>query len=97
MFFPCRYDNSGPCLLEAIDRFRIPERLVEKPFRLSISDVYKAQTGFSCSGRIEAGFVQKDDKVLILPFNQVRSSYFRHNLSLAEICMTFSISSSLPR
>jgi translation elongation factor EF-1alpha len=28
-------------LLEAIDTFAPPQRLVEKPFRLSISDVYK--------------------------------------------------------
>ena len=74
LFLYLRYDASGPSLLEAIDRFRVPERLVEKPFRLSISDIYKAQTGFSCSGRIEAGFVQKDDKVLILPLNQVKTT-----------------------
>jgi hypothetical protein len=33
--------KEGPTLLEAIDTFQPPQRLVEKPFRLSISDVYK--------------------------------------------------------
>ena len=33
--------KDKPTLLEAIDTFAPPQRLVEKPFRLSISDVYK--------------------------------------------------------
>ena len=64
---------DGNTLLEAIDNFKPPERVVQKPFRLSISDIFKAQssTGLTVSGRVEAGFVQKDDKVLIMPLNDV--------------------------
>ncbi len=52
---------------------RPPERVVQKPFRLSISDIFKAQatSGLTIAGRVEAGYVQKDDKVLILPLNEI--------------------------
>lgn len=59
---------EGRTLLSAIDNFKPQERLVEKPFRMSISDVFKPQSsGFCVAGRIEAGFVLKDDKVLLMP------------------------------
>ncbi|TRY86995.1 hypothetical protein DNTS_009106 [Danionella cerebrum] len=35
---------SGPCLLEQIDAFKPPQRSVEKPFRLCVSDVFKGIT-----------------------------------------------------
>ena len=63
---------TGPSLVEAIDRLRPPERAMDKPFRLSIADIFKGQAaGFSVAGRVEAGFVTKDDKVLISPLNEV--------------------------
>ena len=47
--------------------------LFDRPFRLAISDIFRALTGsgFSVSGRVEAGVVMKDDKVLISPLNEV--------------------------
>jgi len=63
---------SGPTLVQAIDSLRPPERLIDKPFRLSISDIFKGQSsGFSVTGRVESGYVTKDDKVLISPLNEV--------------------------
>jgi len=63
---------SGPSLVEAIDRLRPPDRAMDKPFRLSIADIFKGQAaGFSVAGRVESGFVTKDDKVLISPLNEV--------------------------
>lgn len=64
---------SGPTLLDCIDNFRPPIRSIEKPFRMSISDIFKpiSLTGFCCGGRIEAGFVQKEDKVLVQPLNEL--------------------------
>uniref|UniRef100_A0A8C7XZI2 HBS1-like protein n=1 Tax=Oryzias sinensis TaxID=183150 RepID=A0A8C7XZI2_9TELE len=35
---------SGPSLLEQIDAFKPPQRSVDKPFRLSVSDVFKGIT-----------------------------------------------------
>ncbi|XP_023211775.1 HBS1-like protein, partial [Centruroides sculpturatus] len=50
------------------DKFKTPERPVGKPFRLSVGDVYKGMgSGFSVSGRIEAGYVQTGDRVVIMP------------------------------
>ena len=66
-------DWAKETLIEAIDRFKCPLRPVQKPFRMSVADVYKPQslTGFCCAGRVESGFVQKDDRVLISPLNEL--------------------------
>ncbi|KAM9444603.1 HBS1-like protein isoform 1-T1 [Clarias gariepinus] len=62
---------KGPSLLEQIDSFKAPQRSVEKPFRLCVSDVFKDQgSGFCVSGKIEAGFVQTGDRVLAMPPNE---------------------------
>uniref|UniRef100_A0A3B1J7K3 HBS1-like protein n=1 Tax=Astyanax mexicanus TaxID=7994 RepID=A0A3B1J7K3_ASTMX len=62
---------SGPCLLEQIDSFKAPQRSVEKPFRLCVSDVFKDQgSGFCVTGKIEAGYIQTGDKVLAMPPNE---------------------------
>ncbi|XP_072558952.1 HBS1-like protein isoform X3 [Paramormyrops kingsleyae] len=62
---------QGPCLLEQIDAFRPPPRCVEKPFRLCVSDVFKDQgSGFCVTGKVEAGYVQAGDRVLVMPPNE---------------------------
>ncbi|GFT52653.1 HBS1-like protein [Nephila pilipes] len=59
---------SGPTLVEVIDNFHPPERPVDKPFRLCVSDVFKGATGgFCAAGKIEAGFIKNGDKVLVMP------------------------------
>merc|ERR1719295_688862 len=64
---------KGPSLVEVVDTMKTPLRAMEKPFRLAISDIFRAQTGsgWSVSGRVEAGAVMKDDKVLVSPLNEV--------------------------
>lgn len=50
------------------DKFKIPERPVSKPFRLSINDIFKGTgTGFCVSGRVECGSVQVGEKVWVQP------------------------------
>ncbi|XP_030641832.1 HBS1-like protein [Chanos chanos] len=62
---------SGPCLLEQIDAFKPPQRSVEKPFRLCVSDVFKDQgSGFCVTGKIEAGYIQTGERVLAMPPNE---------------------------
>ncbi|XP_073837180.1 translation elongation factor EF-1alpha (GTPase) HBS1 [Musca autumnalis] len=57
---------NGPHLLAVIDNFKIPERSVDKPFRMSISDIYKGTaSGFCISGRIETGALCVNDRVLV--------------------------------
>lgn len=59
---------SGPTLLQVIESFKIPERAIDKPFRMSINDVFKgAGSGFCVSGRIESGVLCVNDKVLVCP------------------------------
>uniref|UniRef100_A0A8C7Y1Q7 HBS1-like protein n=1 Tax=Oryzias sinensis TaxID=183150 RepID=A0A8C7Y1Q7_9TELE len=62
---------SGPSLLEQIDAFKPPQRSVDKPFRLSVSDVFKDQgSGFCVTGKIEAGYIQTGDRILAIPPNE---------------------------
>ncbi|CAG2163971.1 unnamed protein product [Oppiella nova] len=59
---------SGPSLVEIIDNFKPPDRLISKPFRLSLNDVFKGLTSGICiSGRVEAGTVTVGQKLVILP------------------------------
>jgi len=64
---------SGDTLVGVVDTMKTPVRAMDRPFRLAISDIFRALTGsgFSVSGRVEAGVVMKDDKVLISPLNEV--------------------------
>ncbi|XP_078145940.1 HBS1-like protein isoform X1 [Centroberyx gerrardi] len=62
---------SGPCLLEQIDAFKPPQRSVDKPFRLCVSDVFKDQgSGFCVTGKIEAGYIQTGERILAMPPNE---------------------------
>ncbi|XP_066229268.1 HBS1-like protein isoform X1 [Saccopteryx leptura] len=62
---------KGLCLLEQIDSFKPPQRSIDKPFRLCVSDVFKDQgSGFCVTGRIEAGFIQTGDRLLAMPPNE---------------------------
>ncbi|XP_041831034.1 HBS1-like protein isoform X3 [Melanotaenia boesemani] len=62
---------SGPSLLEQIDAFKPPQRSVDKPFRLCVSDVFKDQgSGFCVTGKIEAGYIQTGDRILAMPPNE---------------------------
>ncbi|KAL7749438.1 hypothetical protein RI367_004992 [Sorochytrium milnesiophthora] len=64
---------TGPTLAQQMDVLEIPERPIDRPFRLSITDFYKggAQGGaVSVSGRIESGSVQVGDAVLLMPVGE---------------------------
>uniref|UniRef100_A0A8C5VI89 HBS1-like protein n=1 Tax=Microcebus murinus TaxID=30608 RepID=A0A8C5VI89_MICMU len=62
---------KGVCLLEQIDSFKPPQRSIDKPFRLCVSDVFKDQgSGFCVTGKIEAGYIQTGDRLLAMPPNE---------------------------
>lgn len=74
---------KGPCLLEVIDKFNVPERPVSKPLRLSVNDVYKGTgSGFCVAGRIENGMISKGDKVLVCPTKEMAEV---RNVSINEM------------
>lgn len=63
---------DGPCLLDVIDKFNIPQRPVSKPLRMSINDIFKGTgSGFCVAGRIENGLINKGDKVLVCPTKEM--------------------------
>ncbi|XP_005551959.1 HBS1-like protein isoform X4 [Macaca nemestrina] len=62
---------KGLCLLEQIDSFKPPQRSIDKPFRLCVSDVFKDQgSGFCITGKIEAGYIQTGDRLQAMPPNE---------------------------
>lgn len=65
--------SSGPTLVEVLDTMKTPLRAMEKPFRLSISDIFRAQSGsgWSVAGRVEAGLVMKEDRLMVSPLLEV--------------------------
>lgn len=74
---------TGPTLLSVIDNFRMPERPIDKPFRMSINDIYKgAGSGFNVSGRIESGVLCVNDKVLLCPCKEQATA---KNINMDEI------------
>ncbi|KAJ3412063.1 HBS1-like protein [Chytridiales sp. JEL 0842] len=81
---------SGPTVVDCLDRLEIPIRPIEKPFRLSIVDLFKgglsagAGGAVSVSGRIEAGSVQIGDQVTVMPIGEmgsVKAIEIAHNTS----------------
>uniref|UniRef100_A0A336MLD5 CSON003262 protein n=1 Tax=Culicoides sonorensis TaxID=179676 RepID=A0A336MLD5_CULSO len=74
---------KGPTLISVIDQFRIPDRPIDKPFRMSINDIYKgAGSGFCVSGRIESGVLCINDKILVCPCKEQATV---KNISMDEI------------
>ncbi len=68
---------KGPTLIEQMDRFTVPERPIEKPLRLSVTDFFKGGLNASVggnvvtiSGRIESGTIQVGETVKLMPLNQ---------------------------
>ena len=63
----------GATLIDLIDRLKPPERPISKPFRLCITDVFRATgtgTGtVSIAGRIDCGGVEVNDRLLLRPSN----------------------------
>ncbi|XP_067935703.1 HBS1-like protein isoform X3 [Watersipora subatra] len=59
---------TGKPLIQEIENFKPPERLVNKPLRMCVQDIFKGMSGsFSVAGRMEAGDIQNGDRVLVMP------------------------------
>ncbi|KAF9160072.1 hypothetical protein DFQ26_005907 [Actinomortierella ambigua] len=62
---------TGPTLVETIDRLEAPARAVEKPFRMSATDVFKGTGGVCVAGRLEAGHIQVGEPIMVMPGSEV--------------------------
>ncbi|CAG9536069.1 unnamed protein product [Cercopithifilaria johnstoni] len=59
---------QGPTLLQLMDELQVPIRSQDRHFRAVINDIYKASMStLSVSIKIEAGFIENDEKVYIMP------------------------------
>lgn len=60
---------KGEPLIQIIDDLSIPDRDIEKPFRMSINNYYQSVhgklKGFCISGKIESGMMKKGQTYLI--------------------------------
>jgi len=62
---------TGPTLLELFDNFKPVEKLINKPLRIPIQDVYSIKgAGTVPVGRVESGILKPNDKVIIMPLNK---------------------------
>lgn len=63
---------KGPTLVDLLDSLEPISHALNKPFRLTISDVFHGGTQYplSISGRIESGTLQIADNLLVQPSNQ---------------------------
>lgn len=60
--------SSVPSLLEAIDKIRQPERMVEKPTRVCVTDVFKGMSsGVFLGGKLVSGKLESKQKLILLP------------------------------
>ncbi len=59
---------KGPTLYEALDQLKEPPRLIDKPLRIPIQDVYSITgVGTVPVGRVETGVLKVGDKVIFNP------------------------------
>ncbi|MFH1276637.1 MAG: translation elongation factor EF-1 subunit alpha [Candidatus Woesearchaeota archaeon] len=59
---------TGDCLLEAINKFDVPQKPTNLPLRLPLQDVYNITgIGVVPVGRVETGIMKVGDKVTIVP------------------------------
>ncbi|KAI8353365.1 P-loop containing nucleoside triphosphate hydrolase protein [Blakeslea trispora] len=67
--------KDGPSLMEQIDKFDSPTRLLDRPLRMRVTDFFKggigSSGGVSVAGNIESGHVQVGEQVMIVPGNEL--------------------------
>lgn len=60
--------RSMPCLMEALDKLPVPSRIVDRPTRVVVNDIYKGQTGgVFIGGKVCAGKIAVKQSLLLMP------------------------------
>lgn len=63
--------NEVPSLLEAIDKISEPERMVDKPTRVCVTDVFKGMSsGVFLGGKVVGGKLESKQKLIMMPINE---------------------------
>ncbi len=73
---------DGPTFFEALDKFKPPEKPVDKPLRIPVQDVYTISgVGTVPVGRVETGVLKAGDKIIFEPASvsgEVKSIEMHH-------------------
>lgn len=89
--------KDGPTLMEQIDRFEPPMRLLDKPLRIRVTDFFKggigSSGGVSVAGHIESGSVQIGEQVIVVPGNETGYVKSKHRTRYSFI-LTFTSTAS---
>ncbi|KAL0941731.1 elongation factor Tu GTP binding domain-containing protein [Colletotrichum truncatum] len=65
---------TGPTLIEALEESEPMTRALQKPFRMSISEIYRTQQSqVTVAGRIESGTVQNGESLIVQPSGEPAS------------------------
>lgn len=65
---------SGPTLIEALEDSEPTARALQKPFRMSISEIFRSQQSqLTVAGRIESGTVQTGEALIVQPSGEAAS------------------------
>lgn len=60
--------DTIPSLIEAVDKIKEPERMVDKPTRVCIADVFKGMSsGVFLGGKVVSGRIESKQKLILLP------------------------------
>lgn len=66
---------KGTCLLDQIDKFSPPMRLLDRPLRMRVTDFFKggigSSGGVSVAGNIESGTIQVGEQIMIVPGGEI--------------------------
>ena len=73
---------KGPTLFEALDKFEVPPKPIDKPLRIPVQDVYSITgVGTVPVGRVETGVLKEGDTIVFMPPNikgEVKSIEMHH-------------------
>ncbi|KAF9876363.1 elongation factor tu gtp binding domain protein [Colletotrichum karsti] len=65
---------TGPTLIEALEESEPMTRALQKPFRMSISEIFRSQQSqLTVAGRIESGTVQNGESLVVQPSGESAS------------------------
>ncbi|WYZ37875.1 hypothetical protein EsH8_II_001381 [Colletotrichum jinshuiense] len=65
---------TGPTLIQALEESEPMTRALQKPFRMSISEIYRTQQSqLTVAGRIESGTVQNGEALIVQPSGEPAS------------------------
>jgi elongation factor 1 alpha-like protein len=68
---------DGPCLVEALDVLRLPNRTFAKPLRITVTDIYQKSSssliGDCILGKIEAGVLKNQKELVLMPHGETIS------------------------